>query len=251
MDIVLDTKVIRDVELFVFDKDGTLIDLYNYWYHIVDLRAQKLCDFYNLEYKDYKNNLMFEMGIDFERGKLRPEGPVGLLPRKDVQKVAEDYLVKLNCKDTDMACSYAFKEADELSLLLLDKFIKPIQGGSKLLTQIKKKGGKIAIATSDITDRAELTMRFLNIDGLIDFVLGSDKVKYSKPAPDTLKLISQSLGVGFERSVMVGDTKSDIQMGLNAGFKACIAVCSGLENRDTLLEFTPYVVEDISKIRIS
>ena len=75
-------------------------------------------------------------------------------------------------------------------------------------------------------------------------------VKNSKPAPDMLKLIGESLGVNPAHSVMVGDAKSDIQMGINADFKASIAVCNGLTSRSVLSKLTPYAVADISKIKV-
>ncbi|NQS88793.1 HAD family hydrolase, partial [Patescibacteria group bacterium] len=233
-----------------FDKDGTLIELYNYWYHMIELRAQGICSFYNLHPFQHKNNLMFEMGVDVNNQRLRPEGPVGLLPRAIVQGAAEAYLEELNCSDTSQNCFRIFKEVDELSVSRLNSFIKPIDGALGLLNQLKSKGCKIAIATTDKTERAELAMRFLGCDDLIDIIVGADKVERSKPAPDMLELIGGAVKLPSSSSVMVGDAKTDIQMGINAGYKASIAVCSGLTDKAMLSRLTPYVVEEISKIKI-
>jgi len=248
--IGVNNDVIEGVELVVFDKDGTLIDLYTYWYHMIELRANGICSFYNLNSSKHKDNLMFEMGVDIHNRRLRPEGPVGLLSRAIVQKAAERYLEKLNYHNVSDICFRIFKEVDETSISLLNTFIKPINGALKFLHQLKRKGCKIAIATTDKTSRAELAMQFLRCNDLIDVVVGADKVKKSKPAPDMLELIEDFLRISRLASVMVGDAKTDIQMGINAGYKASIAVCSGLTDNDTLLELTPYVIKDISKIKI-
>ena len=113
-----------------------------------------------------------------------------------------------------------------------------------------RKNAKIARATTDTTERAQLAVEFLDIESLIDFIVGADRVKQSKPAPDMLILAGESLGINAENSVMVGDAKTDIQMGINANFKASIAVCSGLTGKDDLSQLTPYVIQDVSSIRI-
>jgi len=241
---------ITGIDLFVFDKDGTIIDLYNYWYHMIELRARRLCGIYNLPAPEHMDNLMSEMGIDIQNKRLKPEGPVGLLPREVVQKAAEGYLGKQGCGNTAESCFRVFKEVDMASEGILDKLIKPIDGAIDLLRCIKHKKAKVAIATTDKTHRAELAVKFLGIEGLVDIVVGADKVKNSKPAPDMLALIGAGLNIGPSRSVMIGDAGTDIRMGINAKFKASIAVCSGLTARDELAELTPYIADDISKIRI-
>ena len=248
--ICINNDTIKDIELFVFDKDGTIIDLYTYWYYMIELRAKRLCFFYKLNTLPHKKNLMFVMGVDADKARLRPEGPVGLLPRILVQKAAEDYLLKLDCPNVSAVCWQIFKEVDELSLPLLDKFIRPIEGVIELLRQIKSRGGKIAIATNDNTERAKLAVKFLRIDDLMDLVIGADKVKEPKPDPDALELIGKKLDVSPQHSIMIGDAQPDIQMGIRADFRASIAVCSGLTSREVLSELTPYAIENISKIQI-
>lgn len=237
-------------ELFVFDKDGTLIELYTYWRNMVELRAKEICKFYKLDPVKHKENLMFAMGVDLKNKRLRPEGPVGLLPRGIVQKAAEDYLAKLDYKDTHQECLEIFKKVDDMSLSLLDKFVKPIKGAVQLLGKIKKRKGKIAVATTDKTERAELAIKFLNIGGFVDCVVGADKVEHSKPAPHMLEFIGKELNTDPAESVMIGDAETDIQMGNAAGFKAAIAVLSGLTPKDALTAYTPYVVEDVSGIHV-
>ncbi|HEG43578.1 MAG TPA: HAD family hydrolase [Phycisphaerales bacterium] len=248
--VYVNDDAIEDIELFVFDKDGTVIDLYNYWSNMIGLRAQRLCSFYGLSLDEHEDSLMYEMGIDLKNKCIRPEGPVGLLPREVVQKAAEDYLNKLQCENVYDVCFKIFQEVDEASLSLLDKFITPLDGAIELLTQIKKNNCKIAIATTDKTQRAQLAMDFLNINGLFDFVVGADKVDKSKPSPDMLQLIVNALNISPKKAVMIGDAKTDVLTGINAGFKASIGVCTGLTSQDELLKITPYVVQSVANIKI-
>jgi len=246
----INNEIIQNIDLFVFDKDGTLIDLYNYWYHMIELRAGQICDFYKLPHEAHKVNLLFEMGVDVAKQRLRPTGPVGLLPREVVQRAAEEYLLKLNCTNVSDECFRIFKNVDQLSISIFNKLIKPIQGAIELLEKIKASGGKVAIATTDKTERAKLAVDFLNIGTLCDVIIGADKVKKSKPSPEMLEHIEKELGIAPANSVMVGDAKTDIKMGSNANYAASIAVCSGLTSKGELAKLTPYVVDDVSQIYI-
>lgn len=249
-DIKINSEVIKDIDLFVFDKDGTLMDLYTYWHRMVELRAQNICSFYKLDSAIHKNKLMFEMGVDLDKQRLRPKGPVGLLPRSVVQKAAQDYLATLNIVDSYDDCFRIFKEVDEESLPMLKEIIRPIEGVHDLFRQIESKGAKVAIATSDKTQRAHLAMDFLGLSDSIDIIVGSDIVRDPKPHAQTLEVISEKTKVLPENAVMIGDSEADISMGKNAKFKACIGVCSGLTSKEELCKLTPYVVSDITEIKV-
>ena len=250
IDIKINSETIKDIDLFVFDKDGTLMDLYTYWHRMVELRAQNICSFYKLDGTVHKNKLMFRMGVDLDNQRLRPEGPVGLLPRAVVQKAAQDYLSTLNIVDSHDDCFRIFKEVDEESLPMLKEIIRPIEGVHELFRQIEEKGSKVAIATSDKTQRAHLAMDFLGLSDSIDIIVGSDIVDNPKPHAQTLELICEKTKVLPTNAVMVGDSGADISMGKNADFKASIGVCSGLTREDELRKLTPYVVSDITQIKI-
>jgi phosphoglycolate phosphatase len=251
VDVNVSTSIIKGVELFVFDKDGTLMDLYTYWSNMIKMRAEKICVYYKLDGGMHKDNLMNVMGIDTVNKRLKPEGPVGILPREIVQKAAEDYIAKYGFNNVKEVCFNIFKEVDAESLLSLNEFIKPIKGAAELIEGLKKRECKIAIATTDKTERAELAIKFLGIAGLVDIIVGADRVKNSKPEPDMLIAIGQMLGVSPYSSIMVGDAETDVLMGMNAGFKASIGVCGGITARERLSSVTPYVIDDISKVEIT
>lgn len=240
-------KIIKDVGLVVFDKDGTLIDIHHYWYSMVALRVdlvqKKLC------FEDtFKKDIMSSVGIDIRNKKLRGDGPVGIQRREIVLQTMADALARIGYPDTYDGCYEAFQEADRLSVDLLPEIIKPIPGMHALIDALYSNGCKIAIATTDKSERARLASKTLHIADKVDFIVGDDMVEHSKPAPDMLNMILDKIGTQKENGVMVGDTLGDVIMGINAGLKASIAVCSGLTPREELLKGTKYVVRDISLI---
>lgn len=249
VNLAVDRDIIKGVRLVIFDKDGTLMDLYNYWANMVLCRvtlAQKKLKFREAEKKD----IMYAMGVDIARAKLRPDGPVGLKKREIVMQAMIDALKRIGFADMNDLCFEAFKKADELSLKNLTEIIKPIKGMHELVTKLGERGCKIAIATTDNTERATLAVGFLGIADKVNIVVGEDMVKNYKPYPDMVDLILERLAVNRKNAVMVGDAITDVEMGENAGLLASIGVCSGLTPKEKLLENTRYVIEDISKIGV-
>lgn len=249
VDLVVNDDRISNIELIIFDKDGTLMDLYAYWASMIDLRVSFAQDELGLT-EDQKKDVMYEMGVDLKSGALRPTGPVGLKKREVVMQAMISALQRNGFSGKEDLCKSAFTNADRISIDRLPLIIKPVKGMMELLTALKKKNCKLAIATTDKTERAKLAVRFLGIQDKIDMVVGEDMVPNYKPSPDMVNLILEKLSVKKENAVMVGDAVTDVEMGSNANLAASIGVLSGLTSREKLLEKTKYIVRDISRIEV-
>jgi phosphoglycolate phosphatase len=247
VNLSVNSKVIHDVGLVIFDKDGTLIELYHYWSQMVALRARLVCEALGLE-KTHEEGLKWALGIDEKAGRLRPAGPVGLKKREVVIQAAVDYLAGVGLRETRPVCSAAFERADEESGQDLGRFIRPVTGARTLVGALHANGCRVAVATVDLSRRARLALDFMGLEDQIDLVVGAEKVGRSKPAPDMIHLILKTLGIEASQAVMVGDALTDVQMGLNAGLKATIGVLSGFATGEQLRAQTPFVAQDVSKI---
>jgi phosphoglycolate phosphatase-like HAD superfamily hydrolase len=128
----------------IFDKDGTLIDLYNYWSNMIRHRAELICKELDLDKTDEKR-LMYEMGVDLDTKSLRPEGPVGVKKREVVMQAAVDYLASIGYGGRPEMCFGIFKTVDDLSFKKFDEIIKPINGCYNLINALKKNHCKDAI----------------------------------------------------------------------------------------------------------
>ena len=249
VNIGINEEIIDEIELVIFDKDGTLVDLYNYWANMINFRvvsAQK-----KLGFDESKNDdIMYAMGVDVASGRLRSEGPVGLKKREIVMQAMVDSLAEIGFPDTYNTCFQIFKEVDEQSVNHLKEIVKPVKGMHELINSLYEKDCKIAIATTDKTARAALVTDFLGMSDKVNMVVGEDMVANCKPHPDMVNLILKELSIDNENTVIVGDAITDIEMGLNAGLKASIGVCSGLTSERKLEEMTDCVIEDISMIRV-
>ena len=245
----INSKMIRDVSLVIFDKDGTLIELYHYWSQMVALRAQLICASLSLD-AEHETGLRWALGVDEKSRRLRAEGPVGLKKREIVIQSAVDYLTTVGLRETLSVCSMAFEAADEESSRNLGRFIRPIQGAEALVGALHANGCRIAVATVDLSKRARLALDFMGFGDQVDLVVGAEQVAHSKPAPDMIHLILKTLTSHPTQAVMVGDALTDIQMGLNAGLKASIGVLTGFATAEQMRAFTPFVARDISDLTV-
>jgi HAD superfamily hydrolase (TIGR01549 family) len=166
-------------------------------------------------------------------------------------QAAIDYLARIGHKDTYDLCFEVFHNVDAMSSQDLRRFVKPISGAAELVHTASAYGCKIAIATTDRRERAQLAMKYLGYGNEIDLIIGADDVKKQKPDPEQIQLILEYLRIDPLRAVMVGDALTDVKMGINAGVKASIGVQTGFATKEQLLEVTPYVTEDVSKIGIT
>lgn len=249
VNIIVDSKKIEDIQLMIFDKDGTLIDVYNYWSNMIRCRAELICTELNLGMVDEKK-LMFEMGIDLDTKSIRPEGPVGIEKRKIVMQAAVDYLASIGFPDSAKLCFDIFEKVNGISLHNMIKFVNPIDGAVDIINTLYMNGCKIAIATTDTTERAKKAMEFLSFADKIDMIAGSDVVSNSKPDPEIIHVILDALNIDKSNAMMVGDAVTDVQSGINANLRASIGVLSGFSSMNELKKLTPYIVESVGGITV-
>ena len=247
--IVIPGREFEDVDLMIFDKDGTLTDVHQYWHAMIEMRAALICERLGLPQREQRL-LMEIMGVDCANHRVKPQGPVGIKKREIVMRAAVDYLILIGQPDRTLLCEEVFRDVDALSVERLDRIVVPIEGFDRLFADLRRAGCGIAVATTDRTDRGVLAMKHLGVLEAIGMVAGADLVERGKPDPEMANLILRTLNVPARKAVMVGDALTDVRMGIAAGLRAAIGVTSGLTDRRDLLAVTPHVVSGISEIRI-
>ncbi|WP_131742556.1 HAD-IA family hydrolase [Actinomadura roseirufa] len=114
-------------------------------------------------------------------------------------------------------------------------------GVEALLTELNRRGLRLAVATGKSGPRARSLLTVLGIAGHFEHVIGSDEVPRPKPAPDIVEHALDLLGVVPEEAVMVGDAVTDLQSARGAGVGA-IAALWGESDAEPLLAEGPDAV---------
>jgi len=110
------------------------------------------------------------------------------------------------------------------------------------LTDLKSQGILISICTSDDRSSTTACMRNWQIEHLVDYCICGDEVERSKPSRQPLLNLCRQAGVMPHECLVVGDTSSDMGMGLNGGAGLVVGVLTGSGTKQQLLDTGAHVV---------
>jgi phosphoglycolate phosphatase len=111
------------------------------------------------------------------------------------------------------------------------------------LAALRATGVRLVIGTSKGRATTTDILRHCAIADVIDAVVGGDCVTYGKPHPEMVRRAQGLVGATAERTLVVGDTSFDIEMGQAAGAATC-AVTYGMHAAATLRDLRPDFVID-------
>lgn len=211
----METKVI------IFDFDGTLCDTRSNI--IIAFRAT-----------------MEHLGLDM-RDEETCGATIGLTLRDGFKSMYPDFDdAKIDyCVET-----YRQIFAERRKELMPDLF----PGVKETLEALRKRGHRMTIATSRLTDSLMLFMRHHGIDHYFEYAVGSDSVTHHKPHPEPALKTLRELNIAPSEAIMVGDMPVDIAMAHNAGIRA-IGVDYGNATREELeAAEADWIVDSITKI---
>lgn len=107
---------------------------------------------------------------------------------------------------------------------------------------------RMAIVTNKPEDFSRKILEGLGISHYFGLVLGGETLKQKKPHPAPLKFAMKHFGVPRQRTVMVGDSPTDILAGRAAGVWTC-ALANGLSSKKMLRAYQPhFIFSDIRAI---
>jgi len=181
---------------FIFDLDGTLVDA------LPDIRANA-------------NRALKSLGYDFELSLDETKPHVG----GGAQKLASSVLGKPMDDADTMALYHAFADIYEKHPA---DFGRPFPGVMQVLDALKEKGIPLCCVTAKPAKARVQVLDALGLTSYLSLALSPEDGFAKKPAPDMLVECCRVMGVSPSETVMVGDTRFDIEAGFNA---QCMKVC--------------------------
>jgi phosphoglycolate phosphatase len=113
-------------------------------------------------------------------------------------------------------------------------------GVAELLADLKQQGLKLAVATGKSRRGLDRVLAQTNSVALFDITRAASETK-SKPDPLMLQEILTELDVSAERAIMVGDTSYDLEMAQNLNMPR-IGVSYGVHSIETLQQYQPLTI---------
>ncbi len=105
-------------------------------------------------------------------------------------------------------------------------------GARDLLQHMRKKGLKLAIASSAKMDELKSLLQVVGAADLVQEETSSNDASKSKPDPDIIQVTLQRIGLPPEQVLMLGDTAYDIEAAHRAGIGTIALRCGGWSDRD-------------------
>lgn len=125
---------------------------------------------------------------------------------------------------------------------------KLFPGIMETLNILKHTSIALAIATNENRKNLDRLTSALNIGSYFHLTICCDEVSIPKPSPEMAIRLMNKLGVSSEKTLVVGDSVLDIEMGKAAGCQTC-AVTYGAQSEKTLHSRYPHwLVDNFSDI---
>jgi HAD superfamily hydrolase (TIGR01509 family) len=188
----LKVEQLKDIELFLFDMDGTLFDTQKPF-----IKAWNVCG----EYQGFEN-----------MGKHIPE-VCGMNEAGNIAYL-NTHFPKLD---------YAKFRQDVRDYMLKNVSIHYKKGAKELLDYLKSRNIKIGLASGSTRGSIDHHLKAVGAENYFDVILGSEDIERGKPAPDIFLKAANLMGVKPEDCFVFEDSENGIKAGFNAGMK-CIGV---------------------------
>ena len=241
----------ENIDFIIFDKDGTLFQLYPYCSKMVFERTNAICNVLENHDKTFQDWLILTMGVDLKNHKIFPEGPIGVYSKYYAQDILFE---KMNSKGYNISkkeLKTAFETADTNinRIEYLKGALVPVPGMIDFVEDISKECN-CAIYSNDMTQRLHDTLKLFDINKYFNCVLGSDLVKKHKPDPMGVIKIMEKLEIAPEKTAFVGDSVLDIECGKRAKCKYLFSVISDISDLKFLKSNSNQIIKDFTKIKI-
>lgn len=240
---------LKNIDTVLFDKDGTLIDLHYFWGKMTELRVAEIIKKYSLSDKLFAELCLY-LGYDTVNGKMLSDGITALYSRPIIINIFCADLKKLGVWASEQEMEDIFDSVSKVFYADMIKYTRPIEPAITFVKELKKRGVKTGIVTSDSKESTLLTLKHFDWENLFDVVIGRESTSETKESGVPVKMALDILGSNLENTVMIGDAPMDYSAANNAGVTKTILVATGQIEYESLIGISDYTLKSLSEIQI-
>lgn len=134
-----------------------------------------------------------------------------------------------------------------------DSSVKEKNGATALFRFLKERKVKVVLDTGYYRSTADILITRMDWENesLIDYSVTSDEVAKGRPEPLMIQKMVEHFELGnADRVIKVGDTRSDIEEGHNAGCYAVVGISSDMYSRQDLLDMgATHAIDELDELK--
>ncbi len=208
----------KHLELYIFDLDGTLLDSGK------DIALAANYAFEKLNLKTFSEEEIISK--------------VGYGAKKLIEELIPEYPQEIKDKTLEYFKEFYYSNPVIYSSLY--------EGAEETLKKLKELSKKVAVVTNKYEALSVEILKKLNVIDYIDLVVGADTTSEKKPHPLPVFYTLEKLKSDKDKSIIIGDSETDVLTGKNAGIKTAL-VLQGYGNKELALSLNPDFVLDSLK----
>lgn len=224
----------ENIKGVLFDKDGTLIDFMATW----GPAFRKAAGSFSTD-ETVIDQMLAASGYDAKTERILSGS---ILAQGSNREIAECWCQFIDREPTDGIAD----ELNDIFASFTEQSV-PVTDLGALFDELRSRGLKLGVATSDSTQGAQRTMKTFGVTERLDFICGYDAGYGEKPSAGMVNGFCQVTGLTPDQVMVVGDNLHDIDMARNAGAGFALGVLTGTSYREDLAP-ADAVLEDISHI---
>lgn len=227
----------------LFDKDGTLLEFDKTWRPIANQVVDEVAKHYSFDDK-----IALAESIGLYASHIDSKGSLSAGTNKDV---ALDMLTVLkangiNCKE-DEHIKWSTQVFNKVAASLP---FYPVNGVFDTIKKLKEEGLYIGLSTADSVENAKLFLEKTGLAIYFDYIGADDGIINPKPSPDYMNNFCNQYTLKPSEVVVVGDTMTDMNFGINSNAGLIVGVLSGTGTRSLLGGSATVVINSVKDLII-
>jgi len=222
------SRLLEDIDLVVFDKDGTLIDFHAMWGGWARQLGARLDDVIR---RPVSPDVFATIGFDPTTGRVAPGGPLATGTMAGIEETVARVLRRWcpSIAAARRATAAAWLVPDPAALAV------PLADLGAIFGRLRAEGRRIAVITTDDRAPTDATLRALGIREHVAALVCGDDGFALKPAPDAVIAVCHAFRTEPAKVAVIGDTPADLAMARQAGAGRVVAVRSGVGSATDLV----------------
>lgn len=228
-------------QAIIFDKDGTLINFDAMWGGWTIHLAGQLQQVSGI---DIREALCNAFGYDQASKKVLAHGILASNPMAKLRRLTVE-VMQAQCLSENEA-----ERVVEQGWCIPDPVLlaKPFTDTRSLFASLHSKGIKIAIATADDRAPTQSMIEAFDIEEYIATMVCADDGIPSKPAPDMVLTLCERMKIDPAKTMVIGDTISDLKMARASGAGLAVGVLSGVSSARDLAPHADLLLESVDEL---